>query len=147
MINIRGKKDYLVALESVAMTDIVMNMFIFFFISFSLIYTFSPVRMSKIEIKLPKAPSAVALEGSEKAILAITRQGEYFVNDEKVKAADLKSALQRKKEENPDISLILKVDGSAKFSNVVRALDVVNDLDIQKVSVAAVNKSQYGGKQ
>lgn len=140
MINIRGKKDYLVALESVAMTDIVMNMFIFFFISFSLIYTFSPVRMSKLEIKLPKASTAVALEGSEKAVLTITRQGEYFVNEEKVKAADLKSVLQRKKEENPEIGLILKVDGSSKFDNVVRALDIVNDLDIQKVSVAAVNK-------
>jgi len=140
MINIRGKKDYLVALESVAMTDIVMNMFIFFFISFSLIYTFSPVRMSKLEIKLPKASTAVALEGSEKAVLTITRQGEYFVNEEKVKAADLKGVLQRKKEENPEIGLILKVDGSSKFDNVVRALDIVNDLDIQKVSVAAVNK-------
>ena len=140
MINIKGTKDYLIALESVAMTDIVMNMFIFFFISFSLIYTYNPTRISKIEIKLPKASSAVALEGSEKVVLDITKAGEYYINSGKVKAAGLKQALEAKQKENPDMSLLLKVDGSSKFNNVVRALDVINELNITRVSVAAAKK-------
>ena len=138
MINIRGKQDYLVALESVAMTDIVMNMFIFFFISFSLIYTFNPIRVSKIEVNLPKAASAVALEGSEKVVLAITSKGAYFLNDETINSADLKKILQKKLADNPEMSLILKVDGAAKFDRVARALDVINELNISRVSVAAV---------
>jgi biopolymer transport protein ExbD len=138
MINIRGKKDYLVALESVAMTDIVMNMFIFFFISFSLIYTFNPDRISKIEVNLPKAESAVALEGSEKVVLAITGKGAYFVNDDSVKGRDLKKALERRLSGNPEMSLILKVDGGARFDLVAKALDVINELNISRVSVAAV---------
>jgi biopolymer transport protein ExbD len=142
MIDIRGKKDYLVALESVAMTDIVLNMFIFFFISFSLISTFSPARMSRIEVKLPKASTAVSMEGTEKAVLAITRKGEYFINDERVTSADLKKAIQSRLNENPSLGVILKVDRTAKFDSVVRALDVVNELDIQKVSVAAVRGTQ-----
>lgn len=142
MIDIRGKKDYLVALESVAMTDIVLNMFIFFFISFSLISTFSPARMSRIEVKLPKASTAVSMEGTEKAVLAITRKGEYFINDERVTSAYLKKAIQSRLNENPSLGVILKVDRTAKFDSVVRALDVVNELDIQKVSVAAVRGTQ-----
>ncbi|MCX5678048.1 MAG: biopolymer transporter ExbD [Candidatus Omnitrophica bacterium] len=138
MIAIKGKKDYLVALESVAMTDIVMNMFIFFFISFSLIYTFNPVKMSKIEVKLPKASTAVALEGFEKVMLTITKDGDYFINEDKVKDSDIKSALEAKLKENNSIGVVLKVDGSARFNNVVKALDVINELNIQKVSVAAV---------
>lgn len=138
MINIRGKQDYLVALESVAMTDIVMNMFIFFFISFSLIYTFNPIRVSKIEVNLPKASSAIALEGSEKVVLAITAKGAYFLNDDSINSADLKKILQKKLAGNPDMSLILKVDGAAKFDRVARALDVINELNISRVSVAAV---------
>ena len=140
MIKIKGRHDYLVALESVAMTDIVMNMFIFFFISFSLIYTFNPVNVSKIVVKLPKAPTAIALEGKELVMLAINRSGEYFMNDEKVLAADLKKALKERLKENPMMELILKVDGSARFESVVKALDVINALDIQKVSVAAIKK-------
>lgn len=138
MINIRGKKDYLVALESVAMTDIVMNLFIFFFISFSLIYTFNPNRISKIEVNLPKAQSAVALEGSEKVVLAITDKGDYFVNDDIINSSDLKKALQKRLSGNPEMSLILKVDGRAMFGRVAKALDVINELNISRVSVAAV---------
>jgi len=140
MINIKGKNEYLVALESVAMTDIVLNMFIFFFISFSLLYTFSPAKMSKIEVRLPKALSAVALEGREKAFLAITKNGEYFINDERVEAKSLKKTLAAKLRENPSVGVILKVDGLAKFNAVAKALDIINELNIQKVSVAAFKK-------
>ena len=140
MINIRGKKDYLVALESVAMTDIVMNMFIFFFISFSLIYTLNPTRISKIEVSLPKASSAVSLEGSEKTVLAINKDGEYFINDEKVKDTDLKKELRAKIKDNPSLSILLKVDRESKFDDVARALDAIHELDIQRVSVASVKQ-------
>ena len=48
-----------VSLESVAMTDIIMNLFIFFFITFSLLYTFNPFGESKIKIDLPKGTTTV----------------------------------------------------------------------------------------
>jgi biopolymer transport protein ExbD len=140
MIKIKPTKDYLVALESVAMTDIVLNMFIFFFISFSLLYTFSPTRLSKIEIKLPRASSAVALEGAERLTLSINRTGEYYINDDRVKYADLKNMLKARFKENPSLSLLLRVDSLTRFDSVVRALDIINELNIQKVSLASVKK-------
>jgi len=142
MIKIKGTKNYLVALESVAMTDIVLNMFIFFFISFSLIYTFSPVRISKIEVRLPKASTVIALEGSEKVTLVVTEDGEYFIDEDRIEDAGLKDALESRLKANPDIEVILKVDASAEFDGVVRVLDVVNELNIQKVSVAAVKQGK-----
>ena len=140
MIKIRQQNNYLVALESVAMTDIVMNMFIFFFISFSILYTFNPTRVSKVDVKLPKASSAVSLEGSEKTILAITKDGEYLINDEKKDARELKEYLALLVKDDPSMSLLLKVDGRTKFLNVVRVLDMINELHIERVSVAAVKK-------
>ena len=50
-MKISGKRDYMISMESVAMTDIVLNMFIFFFISLSLLYTFNPWK--KLDVKLP----------------------------------------------------------------------------------------------
>ena len=140
MINIKGQKDYLVALESVAMTDIVLNMFIFFFISFSILYTFNPERVSKVEVSLPKAKSAIALEGEEKLTLAITRRGEYFLNDEMVKTKGLKEALSERLKDNPAAGVILKVDRSARFDAVSRALDVMNEIGLKNVSVAALKR-------
>ena len=140
MIKIRQQNNYLVALESVAMTDIVMNMFIFFFISFSILYTFNPTRVSKVDVRLPKASSAVSLEGSEKTILAITKDGEYLINDEKKDVRSLKAYLALLVKDDPSMNLLLKVDSRTKFSNVVNVLDMINELHIERVSVAAVKK-------
>ena len=140
MIKIRQQNNYLIALESVAMTDIVMNMFIFFFISFSILYTFNPTRVSRVEVKLPKASSAVSLEGSEKTILAITKDGEYLINDEKKDAKSLKEHLTLLAKDDPSMSLLLKVDSRTKFSNVVSVLDMINELHIERVSIAAIKK-------
>ena len=140
MIKIIQQNNYLVALESVAMTDIVMNMFLFFFISFSLLYTFNPTRISKIDVKLPKASSAISLEGSEKTILSITKNGEFTINDMKMDAKELKVYLARNAKEDPAMSLLLKVDSRTKFSNVISVLDIINELHIERVSVAAIKK-------
>lgn len=138
MIRIKSKKDYLVALESVAMTDIVLNMFIFFFISFSLLYTFSSVKPSKIEIRLPKASSAISTQGSEKAVITISKKGEIFINEDRIVPTQLKKTLEARSKENPSFGVILKVDSAARFENVVRVLDIINELNIQKVGIAAV---------
>ena len=140
MIKIKQQNNYLVALESVAMTDIVMNMFLFFFISFSLLYTFNPTRISKIDVKLPKALNAVSLEGTEKTILSITKNGEFTINDMKLDAKELKVNLSERVKEDPSMSLLLKVDSRTKFSNVVSVLDIINELHIERVSVAAIKK-------
>jgi biopolymer transport protein ExbD len=140
VIKIRQQNNYLVALESVAMTDIVMNMFIFFFISFSILYTFNPVRVSKVDVRLPKASSAVSLEGSEKTILAITKDGDYLINDEKKDARELKEYLTERTKDDPSMGLLLKVDSRTKFSNVVSVLDIINELHIERVRVAAIKK-------
>jgi Biopolymer transport protein len=140
MIKIRQQNNYLVALESVAMTDIVMNLFIFFFISFSILYTFNSTRVSKVDVRLPKASSAVSLAGAEKTILAITKEGEYLVNDEKKDAKSLKEYLAGAVKDDPSMSLLLKVDSRTKFSNVVNVLDMINELHIERVSVAAIKK-------
>lgn len=142
MIRIKGRQNYLVALESVAMTDIVLNMFIFFFISFSLIYTFNPIRPSKIDVNLPKASSVVALEGSEKVSLTVTAKGEFFLDDEPVARKALKKELGKRASANPDIGIILKVDGAARFDSVAAALDAINAAGIAKVSVAAVKEER-----
>jgi biopolymer transport protein ExbD len=142
VIRIKGRQNYLVALESVAMTDIVLNMFIFFFISFSLIYTFNPIKVSKIDVNLPRASSAIALEGSEKAVLAITSKGEYFLDDEPVARPALKTELEKRSGANPGLGVILKVDGAAEFNAVAAALDVINELGIARVSVAAVKEME-----
>ena len=139
MINIKGQKDYLVALESVAMTDIVLNMFIFFFISFSLLYTFNPDRLSRVEVNLPTSKSAATLKGEERTIITLTKEGHVYLGPDLVRINELKSRLKSRIEANEPLVLILKVDKFTRFDNVVKVLDVINDLGIKRLSVAAMS--------
>jgi biopolymer transport protein ExbD len=140
MIKVKPTKDYLVALESVAMTDIVLNMFIFFFISFSLLYTFSPERMRRVEVNLPTSKSTVSLQGQEKATITLTKEGKVYLGEDAVDMRALKNGLKSRLERDPSLSLILRVDRLARFASVVRVLDVINELGIKRLSVAAMNK-------
>ena len=53
----RGAK-ILTSMEPLALTDIIINMFIFFFITFSFLATFQKIREGQVDVSLPKAASA-----------------------------------------------------------------------------------------
>ena len=135
-MKIESRRNYLLALESVAMTDIVMNMFIFFFISFSLIYTFNPDRIQRIEVKLPEASNAAPLDKVSVATVTITRTGLLFLNQKQLNAAQLKAELAELEKQNPLLVVDIRADKSAAFRYIVKVLDTLTELGIDKVSIA-----------
>lgn len=142
MIRIASTRNYIISLESVAMTDIVLNMFIFFFISFSLIYTFNPDRTSKVEVNLPTSKSIVSMQGEEKTILTLTREGKVYLGADRIDMKSLKGTLKARLAQERSFGLVLRVDRLARFNNVVNVLDVINELGIAHVSVAAVKTTK-----
>ncbi len=138
MIKIAPTKDYIVALESVAMTDIVLNMFIFFFISFSLLYTFKPDRLTKVELKLPESKSTVSLEGQEQVNIALTKDGKIYLGTALVDIKMLRRELGSLLEKDRSLPIVFRVDRRVRFHNVVKVLDVTNGLGVRRLSIAAV---------
>jgi len=57
-----------------------------------------------------------------------------------VKTKGLKEALSERLKDNPAAGVILKVDRSARFDAVSRALDVMNEIGLKNVSVAALKR-------
>ena len=135
-MKIGSQRKYLFALESVAMTDIVLNMFIFFFISFSLLYTFGPERLEKIDVKLPKAENAVPLDKVSVATVTITKTGLIYISQKQVNTAQLKQELSGFLKENPSLVVDIRADKGAAFKYIVTVLDVLTELGIDKVSIA-----------
>jgi biopolymer transport protein ExbD len=136
-MKIAGRRDYSVSIESVAMTDIVLNMFIFFFISFSLLYTFSPERHKKLDIKLPEASQAAPLRAKEFVTVSVTSEGMTYLDGELLTATELKAQLQAQAGQNPDIAVVLTVDKAAQFKGVVAILDMLTELGIKNLNVSA----------
>lgn len=138
-MKIAGRREYLINLESVAMTDIVLNMFIFFFISFSLLYTFTPERIQKLDVKLPEATNTAPLEDKNQVNIILTSDGAIYLDKERVSITGLKDALSARRKDNPKLTVILRADKSVRFKQIVTVIDMLTELKVSRLSIAAVN--------
>lgn len=131
-------RKHMMGLESVVMTDIVLNMFIFFFISFSLLYTFNPTKAKQIKVNLPKAKNVVAPEGRSNAVnITLSSEGPLYLEGEIVTLKELEAELGGVLRKNPQQAVVLQVDRLVAFKNVVRVLDVLNGLGAERLRIAA----------
>jgi biopolymer transport protein ExbD len=138
-VKIQGRRDFLFSLENVAMTDIVMNMFIFFFISFSLLYTFSPQRIQKLDIKLPEAKNIAPIEEKNQINIIITGDGAVYFDKDKVSLSQLKEQVGSRYKENPRATVVLRADKAVRFKQIVSILDMLTELKVTRLSIAAMS--------
>ena len=137
-MKIGGRHSYLTRLESIAMTDIIMNMFIFFFISFSLLYTFNPHRVKKLDIKLPQAANASNIEKQDQVNITLSKEGPIYLGEDIVTVRELKQVVAGKFKDNPELIVILRADKLVSFHKIVDILDVLTELRITNLNIAAV---------
>jgi biopolymer transport protein ExbD len=139
-MKISGQRSYLASLDSVAMTDIVLNMFIFFFISFSLLYTFNPHRVQKLDIKLPKASHASTIENLSQLNITLTNEGLIYLAEEMVTIKELKERVALRQKNTPNLIVILRADKLVSFKNIVNVLDVLTEVGVSNLNIATVKE-------
>ncbi len=139
-MKISGQRSYHVSLESVVMTDIILNMFIFFFISFSLLYTFSPVRMKNLEVNLPEAKSASQMSDRQQIFVTINNEGVIYLDKDVVTRKALKDKISLKYRENPALAVVVSSDRLVRFKDVVAVLDILNAVGVKNLNIAAVGE-------
>lgn len=132
-------RQYMVSLESIAMTDIVMNLFIFFFISFSLLYTFDPSRAKQIKVNLPSAKNVMATDkrSSDAVEITLSSEGPVYLGPDVVTLGDLETRLKERMESDPQLAVFMRVDRLVPFKNLVGVLDVLNGLGVKNLRIAA----------
>ena len=122
--------------ESVAMTDIIMNMFIFFFISFSLLYTFNPYNESKIKVNLPSGVTNVQNKGESPLVVSVTAKNEIYIGPNKIDRESLQKELASLSETAKKNGLIVKSDRQASVDYFVKILDAAKQAGIDKLGVS-----------
>lgn len=135
-MKVRPSSKSFLTLESVAMTDIVMNLFIFFFISFSLIYTFNPNRESKIEVKLPEGKVAGDSKPDGPLVVTVTKGNEIYIGKTRILSASLKKELESRAPEAKSAGVLVRADKSASVDTLVKVLDASKQAGLQKLGVA-----------
>ena len=124
------------SLESVAMTDIIMNLFIFFFITFSLLYTFNPYSESKIKINLPKGITTVQTTADSPTIISINSENEIFISDRKILPDQIAAELSALSDRDKQNGIIIKADKLALVDYFVRVLDIAKESGIENVGIS-----------
>jgi biopolymer transport protein ExbD len=135
-MKITGRREYMGALESVAMTDIILNMFIFFFISFSLLYTFSSNRLHKLGVDVPKAKTAKPIDDARVLNISVAKNGIIYFEKEAMTLDELIDAVELTKSKNSTVRVLLQADKAAPFKDVAKVLDVLSGLQIQNIGIA-----------
>jgi len=139
-MKIKTRRDSVVTLESIALTDIILNIFIFFFTAFSLVYTFNPMRESRIIVKLPQADVKAPADQKEPIIVTINSRNEVFLNNRPKTLRDLKTELQSLIAFSKMRPVIVRADKNVIFDRVVQVMDVAKNAGVERLGIAIEEK-------
>jgi len=127
----RPKRDYTVDITS--LVDIVFLMLIFFMVSTSFKVA------SSLKLELPSSTSHEQVSESKEVVVSISAKGQFFVQDEPVSNGELRKRILNETKGDPNMRMVLRADAKTQHQYVVRALDVLRDLGMGKVSIATVD--------
>lgn len=123
-------------LESVAITDIVLNMFIFFFTAFSLVSTFHPVREGRVAVVLPQAASRRIEPRREPLVVTVDGGSRLFFGAGAVTRAELAAALAAALAREPARPVLVRADRSVPLQTVVAVLELARDAGAAEAGIA-----------
>lgn len=140
-MKIKTRRDSVLSLESIALTDIILNIFIFFFTAFSLVYTFNPAKESRIIVKLPQADIKTPVDQTEPIIVTINSQNEIFLNNKPTNLKGLKPEIQALVAFNKTRPVIVRSDKNVVFDRVVQVLDAAKNSGVERLGIAIEEKA------
>jgi len=131
----RPRTDKLVSeINITPFTDVILVLLVIFMIATPLIF------QASIKVNLPQASSAVAAKEIKQIYITLTDNGVIYFDKMPVTKKDLKDKITVMRNKNRAISVVLRADKLTKFKDVVGVLDILNELGIKNVNVAALNE-------
>jgi biopolymer transport protein ExbD len=141
-VKIRTHRESFVSLESIAITDIILNMFIFFFTAFSLVYTFNPSRESRISVRLPQADVRSPREQMDPIIITLNSRNEVFLNNRVSTLHQVEPELRSLISFNKGRPVIVRADKNVVFDRVVQVLEVAKRSGVERLGIAIEEKRE-----
>jgi biopolymer transport protein ExbD len=132
----KRQSKILFSLESLALTDIIMNMFIFFFITFSFLATFHKSNEGQVDVNLPKAASATPQKEKKGLSVNLTKEGGLFLDKEPTTLEQLKARFQHEKATGAEITVIVRADQEVPHGRVVAVMDLARTEGLNRLAIA-----------
>jgi len=115
--------------------DVVLMLVIFFMLTTT--FVLSP----GIEVDLPRGHTSQEPRERD-AIITMTKDGDIYYQNAQVSLATLRSVLQRARNQQPDLRVVIKADTLVPHGRVVAVMDMAKYLGIDRLAVATAPPEQ-----
>jgi biopolymer transport protein ExbD len=113
-------------------TDVILVLLVIFMVATPLIY------QSSIKVSLPELTRAAAMEGTKRRVdITVTNEGVVYLGDELVTRKELGQKVAALFRENPALEVVLRADKLTQFKSLVGILDMLTELGIKNLNIAA----------
>ena len=99
------------------------------------IITTTPI-VNDLDVDLPSAAKRPKDPKSKVNYVTVESSGRMFLGKEEVDLAALQEKLVGLRLEDPDLNVVVRGSGHAKYQNVVNVMDVLQQVNIGKVNLA-----------
>ncbi len=108
---------------------------IFFLLVFFMIASLSMVPMSAHKVNLPASDTAT-LKPQEKVVVTISKEGDYYVDRQRVTEDQIKPLVAAKVNDDPTIAVIINCDKDQPIDHFQRAFELIKQANPANVMVA-----------
>jgi biopolymer transport protein ExbD len=136
----KRQSKILFSMESVAITDIIMNLFIFFFITFSFLATFHKTNEGQVEVNLPKATASAPPQEKKRLLVSLVKEGGLFLDNTPLTLEQLRTHFQAEKVQGVDITLVIRADKEVPHGRVVEVMDMARTEGLHNLAIGTQAK-------
>lgn len=112
-----------------SLTDIVLLLLIFFLLTSSFVTNYG------IRVNVPRAESSAQVE-QQHINVAITPEGDFFVDGEQVSRDQLGARLRQEVQERADASIVIRADKEAVVDDAVHVMNIGQALNVSVLMAA-----------
>ena len=131
---VSDERDIISEINVIPLVDISLVLLIIFMVTANYVMT------TFIKVDVPKAEYAKTGEFSKVLNITITKDGAVYFLDKPIRLNELKSRLAGATHNNLDPEIILNADKNVNFKSVVSVIDILSDLNINKINIATVQE-------
>jgi biopolymer transport protein ExbD len=136
----KRQSKILFSLESVALTDIIMNLFIFFFITFSFLATLHKTTEGQVDVSLPKATTSAPPVERKSVMVSVAKEGNLFFDNVPLTLEQLRTHFQAEKTRGADLTLVIRADKEVPHGRVVEVMDIARTEGLNHLVIATQAK-------
>lgn len=132
-MKLHNRKPRKLLINITSLIDVLFLLLIFFMVSSTFI------EQPGMDLQLPESKTSTLREIKD-LVLQIQPDDVMFLNSRQVDWGNLKAFLEEEFQQNTEAALILQADKDVKHGNVVRVMDIAQQVGITKLIIATSDK-------